>query len=63
MDSGGYVVNLYGEKDKATNKITEALLGAVKEVDLQMHVQASGMNYCIHQMLGRNKISVSEEIR
>jgi len=54
------------EEDKATNKIAEALLGAVKEdgeVDLQMHTQASGINYCIHQMLGRNKFSVSKEVR
>lgn len=54
------------KKMRATNKITEALLGAVKEdyeVDLQPHTEASGINYYIHQMLGRNQISVSEEIR
>jgi len=59
------VVNLYGEKDTAANNIAEALLGAVKEdgeVDLKMHAQASGINYCIHKMLGRNKIQFPKKL-
>lgn len=43
--------------------MTEALLGALKEVDLQMHAQASGINCYIHQVFGRNQGSFFEEIR